>query len=116
MCTKVSIAFFLLRIPIQKKHIFPLYAGIAVLIISNLVLTLMWIFQCWPVQAVWDLAIPIQHCLNPGVVSNVILAQGIIAAISDFAFALYPILILYHLNMRVKDKVGLCVLMGLGLM
>ena len=35
---------------------------------------------------------------------------------SDFLLALYPILILFHLKMRLKDKVGLCVLMGFGVM
>ena len=54
MCTKVSICFFLLRIPVHKRYIIPLQLSITVLILSNLILTLLWIFQCWPVQAYWD--------------------------------------------------------------
>jgi len=46
---------------------------------------------------------------------SVILAQAIISIVSDFTFALYPILILWNVKIKTKDKIGLCALMGLGL-
>lgn len=116
MCTKVSICFLLLRIPVNKRYIIPLQIGVVVLIISNVVLTLLWIFQCWPVQALWDPTVKPRYCFNHGIILNIIFSQAIISVVSDFSFALYPILIIWHVKIRLKDKVGLCLLMGLGVM
>lgn len=49
-------------------------------------------------------------------IENVIFAQAVISAVSDFALAFFPVLIILNLKMRTKDKVGLCLLMGLGVM
>lgn len=46
---------------------------------------------------------------------QMILAQALISIISDFVLSLFPILILHKLNMRMKQKIGLAILMGLGL-
>ena len=116
MCTKVSICFFLLRIPVHKRYIIPLQIAIAVLIVSNVVLTLLWIFQCWPVEALWDPRIPPKYCFSHDMIYYIILAQAVISVTSDFGLAFYPILIIVHLHMRRREKFGLCVLMGLGVM
>ena len=49
MFNKLSICFFLLRIPVEKRFIRPIQGTIVVLILSNTVLTLLWIFQCNPI-------------------------------------------------------------------
>ena len=116
MCTKISICLFLLRIPIHTRYIVPLQVAIAVLVVSNIVLTLLWIFQSWPVQAVWDPRISPQYCFNHNIIFNIILAQAIVSVVSDFGLAFYPVLIIAHLQMKMRDKVGLCILMGLGVM
>ena len=46
---------------------------------------------------------------------QMILAQALISIISDFVLSLFPIVILHKLNMRLKQKIGIAVLMGLGL-
>lgn len=43
-------------------------------------------------------------------------AGKVISAVSDFAFASYPVLILWKVQMKPKAKVGVCFLMGLGVM
>lgn len=57
MWTKVSICLFLLRIPVQKFFIRPLQAALIFLILSNVVLTVLWIVQCRPVAAAWNSSI-----------------------------------------------------------
>ena len=113
MCTKVSICFFLLRIPTSRAFIRPLQASIIVLIVSNIILTFIWIFQCWPVALAWDSTVP-GRCFSRQFLLNLILAQAIISVVSDFALALCPIIILRNVRMRRRQKVGLCLLMGLG--
>ena len=75
MWTKISICFFLSRIPATKVLRTPLFIAIIVLFISNLILTLLWILQCIPVQATWDLTIS-GKCFTKSQLLEIILAQG----------------------------------------
>ena len=54
MWTKVSICLFLLRIPVQPHFVRPLQAALVFLILSNVVLTILWIVQCRPIAAAWN--------------------------------------------------------------
>jgi len=77
MFTKVSICLFLLRIPVTKVLIRPLQAAIAFLVVSNVVLTLMWIFQCTPVDAAWNSEIQsTSRCFSRGELQRIIMAQA----------------------------------------
>ena len=40
----------------------------------------------------------------------------VISAVSDFVFSSYPILILWKLQMKLKTKIALCCLMGVGIL
>ena len=75
MWTKVSICLFLLRIPFTKYLVRPLQVALVVLIVSNIILTVLWIVQCRPVAAVWDSTIEGQ-CFSHGQVQNIIFAQA----------------------------------------
>ncbi|KAI9665494.1 MAG: hypothetical protein M1831_001636 [Alyxoria varia] len=113
MCTKVSLCFFLLRIPITRRYILPLKASIAVLILSNVVITFIWIFQCKPVEGFWDPDIE-ATCLSHQAIYNLILSQAIVSVLSDFGLALYPVLMLWNIKMNLPNKIGVCIIMGLG--
>ncbi|KAL8714034.1 MAG: hypothetical protein Q9220_002180 [cf. Caloplaca sp. 1 TL-2023] len=116
MWTKISICLFLMRIPVSKAYIRPLQAAVVVLVVSNVILTVLWILQCSPVQAAWDLELK-KHseCFSKGQLQRIIIAQAVISAVSDFAFAAFPILILRKLQMKLSTKIGLGMLMGLGI-
>ncbi len=40
----------------------------------------------------------------------------VISAVSDFLLSVFPILILYKVQISLQRKIGLCMLMGLGVM
>lgn len=109
--TKVSICFFLLRLPVSKKYTRPLQVSILLLIVSNVALTLLWILHCIPVSAAWNPRVS-GKCFSKKQQLDIILAQAIISIVSDFALALYPVLILRNLQTTLKRKVGICLLMG----
>ena len=133
MWTKVSICFFLLRIPVSKKLIRPLQAAIVILFVSNMILTVLWIVQCRPIAATWDTSVkgdffsreqlleiifsqasehfPILHDI--GALTETFI---VISAVSDFALSAFPILILYKVQISLQRKIGLCIPMGLGVM
>jgi len=60
-----------------------------------------------PVNAHFD---PCTHCVK---LADTI---AVISAISDFTFSGYPVLILWKVQMKLKDKVALCCLMGVGIL
>ena len=111
MFTKVSICLFLMRIPNSRRLIVLMQWAVAFLLFSNTILTVIWIMQCQPVHVAWYGE---GTCMAQGSKEAVILTQAIISIISDFAFATFPILILWKLQIDLKTKIGLWLLMCLG--
>jgi len=52
--TKVSICLLLLRISPSKRIVWPIRSLIFVLILSNIIVCLLWILQCIPLDAAWN--------------------------------------------------------------
>ena len=123
MFTKSSICFFLLRIHINKEYIRPIQVTIVGLVVSNLILTFLWIFQCSPVEAAWDkrkldAGLDGQnsgYCMTNGQLERIILSQALVSIISDFMLALFPVLLLWKVQISLRTKFGLWGLMALGL-
>ncbi|CAL8582304.1 hypothetical protein XPA_007971 [Xanthoria parietina] len=116
MLTKLSICILLLRIPVEKHLIRPIQGAMAFLIITNLVLTLLWIFQCNPIAGSWNKKkMPPASCFTDAQLQRIIISQAIISIISDFALALFPIELLRKVQIQRRTKIGLCILMSLGL-
>lgn len=136
MWTKISICLFLLRIPVTKALIRPLQGAVVFLAISNGILTILWIAQCRPVAAAWNNNI-MGFCFSRGQQERIIIAQAsilplsfsvralacrptdftvVISIVSDFTLASYPILILWNVQMKLKTKIALCCLMGVGVL
>lgn len=115
MFNKISICFFLLRIPVEKHLIRPIQAAIVALVVSNVVLTLLWILQCHPVAKAWNAQTP-GSCFTNAQLQRIIISQALISIISDFVLALFPIILLWKIQIAPRIKAGLCTLMGLGLM
>ena len=83
MFTKISICILLLRIPVEKIYIRPLQGTIVSLIISNIILTLLWIFQCNPISSSWRTQIP-RKCFTNAQLSRIIISQALISIIQTF--------------------------------
>ncbi|MCJ1449070.1 MAG: hypothetical protein MMC23_009589 [Stictis urceolatum] len=76
MFTKVSICLFLLRIVIGRTFIRSLQAAIAILVLSNIALTLMWILQCRPADDAWMQPQKPGFCFGKETLKGIILAQA----------------------------------------
>ena len=75
MWTKVSICLFLLRIPTSKALIRPLQAAVVFLILSNAILTLLWILQCQPVNAAWNKSVK-GKCFSKSQLKQIVFIQA----------------------------------------
>ena len=100
-----------MRLPNSKVLLLPLQGAVAFLLFSNTILTVIWIMQCQPIHAAWDNR---GTCMTREAKEGIVLAQAIISVISDFSFAAFPILFLWRVQIDVKTKIGLWVLMCLG--
>lgn len=69
--------------------------------------------QCQPIHAAWD---DDGRCLSLSAKEGIVLAQAVISVVSDFAFAALPIFFLWRTQIDVRTKIGLWVLMGLGVL
>ena len=77
MATKVSICLLLLRISPNKRIIRPIQSLVAFLVLSNVVLSLVWIFQCIPVDGAWDAkSQKTAKCYTQGQIQRVIISQA----------------------------------------
>ena len=115
MFTKISICCLLLRIPVQRYILRPLQGAIVFLVVTNIILTFLWCFQCHPVRGAWDKQSP-ASCFTDAQLLRIIISQAIISIISDVVFALSPLVLLWSVQIELRVKAGLCVLMGLGVM
>ena len=115
MFNKLSICFFILRIPAGYKYIRPIHGAIVVLIVSNVILTCLYIFQCRPISDFWN-EHKSSHCMTGGQNQRIIMSQALISIIFDVLLALFPIVLLWNVNISARVKAGLCSLMALGLL
>ena len=77
MATKVSICLLLLRISPNNRIVRPIQSLVGFLVLSNVVLSLVWIFQCLPVDGAWVIhqQTPAK-CFTRGQIQRVIISQA----------------------------------------
>ncbi len=77
MATKVSICLLLLRISPTRRIDRPIQGLVAFLILTNVVLSLVWIFQCTPVDLAWiyPKKEP-EKCFLKGQIQRIIMSQA----------------------------------------
>ena len=73
--SKIAVCLFLLRISKFDRWRNFLYGMIAFLILTHLPLTLLFIFQCRPVNKVWDTQVP-GKCFSKETMEIIIIVQG----------------------------------------
>ena len=83
--------------------------------IINVVEVVLILKQCTPIERLWDPSVP-GTCDMIKICSQVGFLQGSIGAFADLFLAFYPICIIAPLQQTRKVKIGLCLIMGGGLM
>lgn len=76
--SKISICLFLLRISKFERWRWFLFGLIAFLVVTHVPLTLLYMFQCIPIQKAWQSAqgpVP-GHCMSKKAVEKIIIVQG----------------------------------------
>ena len=113
---KISAALCLLRITLNRLHIWTLYSCIVVSATSGFIWLVVMLAQCTPPSHFWNKADSAGTCIDINVVLNVTYAYSTISAICDFSIGLLPIFVLRKSHMGSRTKVALVGLLGLACM
>jgi hypothetical protein len=71
--------------------------------------------QVSPVEAVWNPTIIASRRSDPRLVEYLAYVGGAFFACGDLTCVLLPVMVVWRLNMQLRKKVGLCVILALGL-
>ncbi|KAL9101117.1 MAG: hypothetical protein Q9163_003594 [Psora crenata] len=112
--TKISICLFLLRVVDARNVKLAIHGLIWFLILFTAIFVFLFVGVCRPLKAYWNINVPGAVCLSDLQVQNITLAQGILSIITNLICAAFPIFFFRNLQVKLKTKVALCLLMGLG--
>ncbi|MCJ1247602.1 hypothetical protein MMC30_004817 [Trapelia coarctata] len=112
---KLAVACLLIRLlnPSRKQIYFLYTLTISCIIVYILCAIFLWI-QCRPSAMLWDPTVE-GTCWDPSVFINYCIFCGSYSAFVDLYLALYPLSILYTLQINKKKKIGLSLVLGLGI-
>jgi hypothetical protein len=82
-------------------------------IIPSPILVFLYLFGCQPVTKAWDPTIPDGHCVDR---LSIMLASSVINVVTDFLMIIAPFPVIWKLNMRVWQKLGVTLMFFLGCM
>ena len=90
--------------------------GMCILLFFTLVAAIgLLIGQCDPVEAVWDFTLlPQMKCLDPRIYVNYSIWSGALSAFIDFYLAIYPGVVLFKLQMKLRKKLALTFALSIG--
>ncbi|KAI9822947.1 MAG: hypothetical protein M1826_000329 [Phylliscum demangeonii] len=114
--SKISVALLILRVMGRSTYRrWFLYAIIGLTFTVNSIGCILTFAQCSPPRALWTPSIK-GNCWDPSVQTNYAIFSGSWNAAVDFSLALLPITIFWNLNMKLHKRIGLCLLLGTGVL
>ncbi|KAI9926059.1 hypothetical protein AWENTII_008868 [Aspergillus wentii] len=88
-----------------------IYSISVILVIPSVVLVILYIFGCRPLQMAWDSTITDGHCVDR---LTILLTSSVFNVITDFLMIIAPIPLVWDLQMRPLHKVGVVLMFFLG--
>lgn len=114
---KLSVAFLFLRLIVNRLQRIFVIVTATFYTVTSVVYIFLAIFQCSPVQYFWlrDLGNNDGVCVDPALFLILVYIQTAISTVTDFAFALLPIAMLWgmRMNKRIKFSVGAVLSLGI---
>ncbi|KAK7967573.1 uncharacterized protein PG986_001850 [Apiospora aurea] len=114
---KASIAIFLSRICVERIHKIIIWSILALTEIYSLFFFLLFVLQCRPTALFWlryNPDPPAGFCLDAAVVAKSFYAYSAISCLTDWTYSLLPITLVWNLQMNIKMKISVCILLAAG--
>ncbi|TAQ85777.1 hypothetical protein B7494_g5896 [Chlorociboria aeruginascens] len=114
---RISVSILLLRIAQAKAQILIIHITMAVMILGSLTYLCFVIFQCNPVQFYWTKWIFGKgKCVTKELFGAATYTHAGISFTTDWILGLLPIWLLWKVQISVQRKVGISLLLGMGLL
>ncbi|KAJ8116400.1 hypothetical protein OPT61_g2171 [Boeremia exigua] len=112
MLTKLSLGLFYLRIsPFKISFRIAVYTVLCISVCNNLINAFGVLWVCQPIGKYWDYSITTGKCIN---LNHFFLASASINAGTDLALLILPIFILYKLQLPLRRKIGVALILMTG--
>ncbi|KAJ5741007.1 hypothetical protein N7493_000879 [Penicillium malachiteum] len=114
---KVSIALALLRLAVKKIHRMILYAIIGLAITIGLMFWFVLLLDCHPISYFWGRVNPLTAsgtCLSVNILLDIAYLYSSLTIICDFTLGIFPIVLVWNLQMNQRTKVAVGSILSLG--
>ncbi|CAI6336589.1 unnamed protein product [Periconia digitata] len=114
---KVSVGLLINRLirPFYGWRYWVMWISLALMVILSVLDSIFTYVQCNPAEALWNKSITDAKCWDPSIQANISIAHGAYSVFCDGLLAFIPVTLLWKIQMPVKRRVGLSILLGLGL-
>ncbi|KAM7221722.1 hypothetical protein V8F06_002930 [Rhypophila decipiens] len=112
---KTSFCFTILRLCVQKWHKALIWFCIVTVNLVMWPCAISFFVGCTPVEKKFDDSVP-GHCINTQPIIDFAVFAGVYSAVTDFILAIFPWFLIWNLQMRLVEKLGVCVCMSMGIL
>ncbi|KAH7033727.1 uncharacterized protein B0I36DRAFT_362363 [Microdochium trichocladiopsis] len=112
--SKISVAYYLLRITTQHIHRWIIHVALAATTLSSLVFFIITLGQCNPISFTWRKFTGTGTCVDIERVVEIMYAYSSLTLFTDLAFTLLPAWLVFHLQMNMKTKIALTLILGMA--
>ena len=115
IASKLFIGCFLLRIAVRRLHVYVIYMAMLISVGGGATFFFVVMLQCKPVSFFWNKPLH-GTCISNGVIVALGYAYSASSIITDFTFAMLPILLVLTLQTKRKTKLAPIPLLTMGCM
>jgi hypothetical protein len=117
---KISVCLFLMRITIQRLHIWILYTVMVLTVLAGLVFMFLMLLQCKPLSYFWtraymDPSIP-GYCISIDIIITMTYVYSAFSALCDFTVGILPIFLVHKLHMKRQTKIAVMGILSMACM
>ncbi|KAL2864848.1 uncharacterized protein BJX67DRAFT_383476 [Aspergillus lucknowensis] len=109
-----SIVFLLFRFTFERAHRIALYLVSFFSFAVGMIFLFFTIFQCRPVQFYWHRLTMEGRCLDINMLINIVYFYSSVAAACDLTIGVLPALLIRHLRVSRRTKIGVAIILGIG--
>ena len=112
---KLSIGLFLLRFAVERTQIYIIYAALTMSIGTFIFGFFYTLFECRPISQFWEHVVnPHGSCVSSQIEINAIYAYAAMICAVDLIYGILPIFIIWKMNLSIRTRVYLAVILALG--
>ncbi|OQD70352.1 hypothetical protein PENDEC_c024G02601 [Penicillium decumbens] len=112
--TKLSICITLLRVSIDRIHVWVLIGAMSLATVVGLIFLFFTIFQCHPVDYFWNRLSEKGTSINKDVLVGIGYLYSVGAALTDLTIGLLPVALIWDLPMDRRTKAAIVGILGIG--